>query len=185
MIITLSGRPGSGKTTVGTMLATHFGYETYDIGIMRREIARRRGLTLAEYNTLGETDPTTDTDVDDFQRELGATKDNFIIQGRLGFHFIPHSVKIFLDCSRDASVARIWKDLQANPETRNEGKFKTPDELRANIEARDASDVARYAKYYNGLNHLEPTNYDLWLDTSTITPEETFQAILAFLDKKS
>lgn len=185
MIITISGRPGSGKTTVGTMLANHFGYEVYDIGSIRREIARRRGLTLAEYNKLGETDPSTDTEVDDYQRELGVTKDNFIIQGRLGFHFIPHSVKIFLDCSRDASVARIWKDLQDSPEGRNEGKFKTPDDLRANIEARDASDVARYAKFYNGLNHLEPRHYDLWIDTSNITPKETFDQILAFLDKKS
>jgi cytidylate kinase len=42
--------------------------------------AKQRGLTLAEYNQLGETDPETDKEVDQYQRELGEKKDNFIIE---------------------------------------------------------------------------------------------------------
>lgn len=56
----------------------------------------KRGMTLAEYNKLGETDPSTDIEVDEYQKKLGETEDNFIIEGRTSWHFIPHSLKFLL-----------------------------------------------------------------------------------------
>mgnify|MGYP003822174167 FL=1 len=53
MIISLSGAGGSGKSTIAMKLADKLGWPRYYIGGLRREMAARRGLTLAEYNKLG------------------------------------------------------------------------------------------------------------------------------------
>lgn len=183
MIITISGKPGSGKTTVGGMLAKHFGYEVYDVGMLRREMARRRGMSIQEYNALGETDPSTDREADEYQAELGRTNDNFIIQGRISFHFIPQSVKIFLDCDLGVAAKRIWNDLQKDPVTRNEGTYKSSDDLQKSLEERIASDNRRYHKYYDGLDLHDRSHYDLWIDTTHQTPEQTFEEILAYIKR--
>ena len=96
MIITISGLPGAGKTSVGKMLAEFWGWPFYSMGNLRRQAAAQRGLTLAEYNALGENDPQTDLAVDRYQEELGKTQDNFVIEGRTSWHVIPQSIKIFL-----------------------------------------------------------------------------------------
>ena len=79
---------------------------------MRREKAKQRGLTLAEYNQLGEIDPETDKEVDQYQRELGEKKDNFIIDGRTSWYFIPHSFKIYIDVEAQEGAKRIFKSLK-------------------------------------------------------------------------
>ena len=94
MIISISGVPGSGKTSVGKLIAEQKGWPFYSIGGLRGKMALDRGITLDELNRLGETDPTTDTSVDDYARELGKKEDNFVIEGRLSWYFIPHAFKI-------------------------------------------------------------------------------------------
>ena len=68
MKVTIGGMPGSGKSIVGRALAQVLGYKFYSMGDIRRELAKKRGLTISQYNDLEED---TDTPVDDFQRELG------------------------------------------------------------------------------------------------------------------
>src|SRR5689334_16245543 len=99
MIISITGAPGTGKTSVGKLLAKRLGYNFYSVGDLRGKMAMERGLTIDELNKLGEKDASTDTMADDYQRELGRKEDNFIIEGRLSWHFIPHSFKVFLKCS--------------------------------------------------------------------------------------
>lgn len=183
MIITISGKPGSGKTTVGRMLANHLGYDEYDIGILRREMARKRGMSINEYNKLGETDPSTDTEADEYQKQLGLDTDNFVIQGRTSFHFIPHSVKIFLDVGERIGAERIWGDLQKDAEGRNEGKYSSIEQLITATRKRIASDTKRYHQYYD-INIFEKNHYDLWIDTSDQTPQQTLDAIVGFLQNK-
>ena len=74
MIIALSGMPGSGKSTVAKQLAEKLGWPRYYIGGLRREAARKRGMTLEEYNKLGETDPATDKEVDEMQKNSAKKK---------------------------------------------------------------------------------------------------------------
>ena len=113
MIISLGGTPGSGKTTIAKLLAQKLNWPHYYMGALRRQKAKKRGLTLAEYNKLGETDPITDTEVDEYQTQLGKTKDNFIIEGRTSWHFIPHSLKIYLIVDEQTGAERIFNNLMS------------------------------------------------------------------------
>ncbi len=178
MIISIAGKEGSGKSTVAKILEKKLKLKRYYMGGIRRELARKKGMTLEEYNKLGETDPTTDTDVDGYQKKLGETRKNFIIEGRTSFHFIPHSYKIFLEVDDKEAAKRIYHDLKNNPGKRNEGNPKTIKDVMDSIKKRRISDIKRYKKYYN-INHIDKKNFDLIIDTTNITPDEVVKTIMA------
>ena len=64
MIITISGNPGAGKSTVAKILASELNAERILVGAMRRDLARSMGMNLEELNEYGKTHPETDTKVD-------------------------------------------------------------------------------------------------------------------------
>src|SRR3989338_11043792 len=109
MIITLSGMPGSGKTTVAKRIAKKLKLKHYSTGDLRGKIALKHRMTIDELNKLGEKEDWTDKEVDYYQKKLGKTSDNFIIDGRLGFYFIPNSIKIFLKVDLKEGAKRILK----------------------------------------------------------------------------
>lgn len=185
MIISLSGKPGSGKSTVAKKLATVLGYDRYYIGGMRREMARRKGMTLAEYNKWGEKSNRTDKEFDEYVKKLGQTKDNFIIEGRTAFHFIPNSIKIFLDIDPETGAKRIWQAIKRNSQpNRNEDKcLKSYENVLVSIKDRVKSDIYRYSKFY-GLNILDKKNYDLFLDTADLDADQEFERVYAFVKEK-
>jgi CMP/dCMP kinase len=183
MIISFSGVPGSGKSTIAKKLAKELGWPRYYIGILRREAAKQKGLTLAEYNKLGEVDSRTDLEVDKYQEKLGQEKDNFIIEGRTSWHFIPHSLKIYLDVAPEVGAKRIFQNLQENNDRNEDVNLKTWQDVMASNKKRLASDRKRYQEYYN-LDVDTPAHYDLFLDTSHLSIEEVFRKVGLFVRKK-
>ena len=178
MIITISGMPGSGKSTVAKFLAKKLKLEHYSGGDFRREIAKQRNISLAELNKLGEKEDWTDKQADDWQVNLGKTKDNFIIDSRLGFHFIPNSIKILIQVSPEIGAERILKD------NRIEEKFKDLKEAVKFWHERVNSDIKRYKEYYN-INLYNKNNYDFILDTTNLSIKEVEDKILAFIKLKN
>lgn len=188
MIISVSGAPGSGKSTFARRLAEVLDWPRYYIGGIRREQAAKRGLSLAEYNKLGETDPATDREVDDYQRELGLTEDNFVIEGRTSWFFIPQSLKIYLDVNEDEGARRIFSDLQHNSKRNEDNDLKSVEAVKESTKRRLESDNLRYKQYY-GIEAYNPSNYDFYFDTTGISPDEVFLRVYEFikarLDKPS
>src|SRR3989338_11659150 len=96
MIIVISGRAGSGKSTIAKALSKRLNLKHYSMGDLTRQVAKERGITLLELGKLEESDDSIDRAIDNKQRELGKG-DNFVIDGRLSAFFIPHATfKIFL-----------------------------------------------------------------------------------------
>ena len=183
MIISISGFHGSGKSTIAEMLAKKLNWPRYYMGGLRREAAQKRDLTLAEYNKLGEEDPSTDLEVDNYQKKLGEEKDNFIIEGRTSWFFIPHSLKIYLDVNKETGAERIFQHLKKE-NNRNEGKdLKTLQEVSRSVEERYLSDKKRYKKYFN-IDVYNKENYDYYLDTSDLEIQEVFDKVFSFVSKK-
>ncbi|MDD5031546.1 MAG: cytidylate kinase family protein [Patescibacteria group bacterium] len=180
MIISISGASGSGKSTVAKKLAKKLNWPRYYMGGIRRELAKKRGLTLAEYNKFGEKDPVTDLEVDKYQKKLGQTKDNFIIEGRTSWHFIPHSLKIYLDVDEKVSAKRIFKELKGK-HSRNEDKnLETVADVLKSQRIRKESDKKRYKKYYK-IDVYNKKNYDFILDTTGSNKKQVFNKIYDFV----
>jgi cytidylate kinase len=176
MIITISGAPGSGKNTIADLLAEKLKLKRYSVGNFRREMAKKMKITLAELNALGEKNDFTDKDADDWQIKIGKKEDNFIIDGRLSYHFIPNSIKIFLDVSPEVGSRRIKEH------SRKEEMFENNEEALKKWYERYDSDKRRYTQYYN-LDPNDKSQYDFVLDTSNLGIQEVLNRVQVFLDK--
>jgi CMP/dCMP kinase len=177
MIISISGVPGSGKGSVAEILKIRLNLDKhYSVGNFRREKAKKGGLSLEDYNVLGEREEFTDIQADEWQKNLGKIEDNFIIDGRLSFYFIPNSVKIFLNVNPEEGAKRI---LHAEREGE---KYSSYEDALEKWHSRIKSDMKRYSKYY-GINPYDYSHYDFVLNTSGLTIEEVVKRILGFLGK--
>ncbi len=179
MIITISGLPGSGKTSVAKAVAKRLGYRHYSIGDMRGKMAMERGISIDELNKLGEKESWTDREVDEFQRKLGEKEDNFVTDGRTGFHFIPHSRKVFLKVDLKVGAERIFRDQRPD-----EPGYRSAGEVVKELRKRMESDRKRYGKWY-GIDCWDEKNYDIVIDTTKLTKEQVVEKVLGFLGKKS
>lgn len=183
MIISIGGAAGSGKSTAAKKLAKKLNWPRYYMGKLRREVAKKQGLTLAEYNKLGEKDPTTDSKVDRYQKKLGKTKDNFIIEGRTSWHFIPHSLKTYLAVDEKVGAKRVFKELKRK-NSRNEDKnLKTVADVLKSQRERKKSDKKRYKKYYQ-IDVYNKKNYDFVLDTTNLSKKQVFVKLYNFVKSR-
>jgi CMP/dCMP kinase len=177
VIISLGGSPGSGKSTLGQLLAQELHLPLVKIGDLRRQYGLERGLTLEQLNERGETDPSTDYDIDNYLKKLPEQMDSFIIDARLGFHFIPQSIKVFVTVNLRIGAERIL------PLHRASESWDTVEQGVAALEKRMASDSKRYRQYYD-IDPYDTSQYDLVLDTGGITTEEALAQLLHFLAER-
>ena len=143
---------------------------------MRKE-AEDRDITLLEFSKLAEEDRSIDEDIDQWQIQLGKNQDNFIIDSRLGFHFIPSSIKIFLKADKKVIAKRVYADR-----VRQENNVTEDDTLKK-LETREESEKKRYKEYYN-LDYTDESNYDLVINTTDMPPEQVADKIVEFVKQK-
>ena len=177
MIITTQGQAGSGKSSISRLLAKRLHYRHYSVGDFRRQIARKHGLTIIQLNKLGETEDWTDREPDKLQEELGKKQDNFVIDGRTCFFFIPRSFKVYLHADLAVRAKRVFQD-----ERKAEG-YSSMSDAERELVSRERSDVHRYKKYY-GIDTSDMKNYDLVIDTTNLTKKQIVERILEALKKR-
>lgn len=182
-LVTLSGPPASGTTTLAERLADEFGFDVLNGGDIFRDLAAERGLSVAEFATLAEDDPQIDRDVDDRLRsaidahlegarvpeptpgsEPQSSESGLIVESRLaGWHADGRAeLSVWLDAPVSVRANRL--------DDRNE----TPAELRA----REQSDAARYREYYD-IDISDLSIYDLVVDTEALSERGTVQTVTA------
>lgn len=169
-IITLSGKPGSGKSSTADRVAEMLGYTRYSSGDTIRNLIKKQKITLREFNLHAETHPEVDYKIDDELRKLRDHND-IVIDSRLGFYWIPESFKVYLDLDNDLAVARIFKDanLNAYRSGSGEGDVHMTDVM-DQVEERMRSERARFKKTY-GINPYSIEHFDLVIDTARHSPQ--------------
>lgn len=172
MKITIAGLPGSGKSTIAKIVASKLKYKHYSTGDFMRELAHAKGLSLLEISKQAEKSHDIDKELDDRQKTLGQVEDNFVLDARLGWHFIPDSFKVFLKVDEQVAAQRIFNDKRPH-----EKENTSVDQTIENNKKRIQSEVERYKKYYD-LNPLDDSNYDLILDTTDGDPDAVAQKII-------
>lgn len=175
MIITISGKPGSGKTTAAKGVAKALAYKFFSAGDFRGKIAVERGMTIDQLNELGKKEKWTDKIVDDEIIRIGKNEDNYVIDSWLGFFFIPKSVKIFLDIDEDEGARRVFNEQRHDEEKKDSIK-----EVKAMLNKRAEESQERFKKYY-GIDHLEMKNYDKVIETTKMKKGDAAKEILKFV----
>lgn len=176
MIISISGRPGSGKSSAGRRVAAKLGMKFYSMGDLRGQMAVERGMTIFEMNQSPED---TDTPVDRMIEKMGKSEDNFVIDGRLAWHFIPQSFKIFLDVDPRVGAKRVMQGTRPDEPT-----YASLDEAIRMLAEREQDDQKRYQRLY-GVDHLDLRNYDLVIDTTKTGKDKVVVNILKAIDAKT
>jgi predicted cytidylate kinase len=178
MKITIAGTPGSGKSTVAKELAKKLKFNHFSAGDFMRDLAKEKGITLLELSKQAEEGREVDEKIDAWVEATGEADDNFVMDARIGFNFIPDSVKIFLTVSDDEAARRIFKEKRDD-----EKENTTQAETYENIKKRKESEKKRYKEYY-GLDYSDENNYDLVIDTTDIPAEKVVDKILEFLKQE-
>ncbi len=170
MLITLSGVPGSGKTTVGKLLAQRLGIPHVYAGDLYRREAQRRGLTLEEFNRECEQDHSIDRQLDQAMAETARAGD-VVLEGRLAGYLAArdglHALKVWLTASDEVRARRVAQ--------RESGDWR---EIEKVNRARHDSDARRYREIY-GFDLGATEVYDVVLSSDDRTPEELADELVA------
>ena len=169
-IITLSGKPGSGKSSTADRVAELLGYTRYSAGDLVRSLIRKQGMTLDEFNNMALHKHQLDHDIDEELRKLRDQKD-IVIDSRLGFYWIPESFKVYLDLDIDVATARIFKDAVNNDLREGDSQVgSTIDEVQRSVQGRLENEKQRFKTLY-GVNPYSNANFDLIINTSRHSPQ--------------
>ena len=173
MIITLGGKAWSWKWTVAKLLSEKLGYEIISIWNLKRKLAEEMGLSISEFNLLGEKPENQhefDLKYEEYQKNLDLNS-QVILESRLWFLCQPNAFKVFLNVSDEVASQRILNDK------RTTDHFFSPED-----------DQNRYLSLYN-IDLWDSSQYNLTIDTSNLTPEEVVEKILiefsTYIEKNS
>jgi|SRR3989338_8473470 len=174
MIITISGTPGSGKTTLAKFLSKKLNLGLCLVGEIVRKIAEKKGLSIVELDKKAVSDTRIDREIDKIHLKL-REEDNFVIDSRVAFKFFPKSLKIFLYCKPEIAAGRIFKSKRKTEQL----PFQ---KMLWEIKQRNRLDALRYKRYYH-LDIDNIRNYDIIVDTSGMSIRKMCNTVLNAIKK--
>jgi len=157
MIITISGLPGSGTSTVSAILSRRIGVRVVSAGDIFRKMAKDRGLTLEEFGASALDNEEIDREIDRFQKKIATDArikaTDVILEGRLSAWMAEPDLAVFVTAPLDVRAARV---------AHREGTLLS--DAAIGIRGRELCEAARYEKYY-GIDVDDPTVYDLVINS--------------------
>lgn len=176
MNISVSGNPGSGKTTVCALLKDK-GYNIVSEGEIFRQIAKKMNISINEMNRMAEEDEEYHRMVDMRIRQKGDLAEKTIFDSRMAWYFVPFSFKVFLYLDANIAAERVFKGEKRVAET-----YGSIEDAREALVIRANREQERYEKLYQ-VNIYDMTNYDLIIDTAGKTPGQIVDMIIAGLEE--
>lgn len=174
--IVLSGNAGSGKSTIGKLLAQNLDIEFLSVGDICRKKALSMGMDINQFQEYLKTNNEFDQAMDSYIAEHARSLQNYVLDYRLGFFFLPESFKVFLRVSDEVAVNRI-----SNRNGADENLISGyPRELVLLLKRRNGLMRQRFIEVYNA-DFIDERNYDLVLDTNQLAPEDILNEIIEAL----
>lgn len=173
MIITITGKPCSGKGTVAKEFCEKYNFEYIGTGDMFRAYSKQYGFdNILDFQTKNSAIKEIDKLIDDETIKIGKTRlsENIIFDSRLAWHFIPKSFKVFIDVNPMIAAERLINSQRDTEQATNIS------EALKKLEDRWNTENSRYQELYN-INNLNLENYDLIIDSSNKTPSDIVQEI--------
>ncbi|MBU0528054.1 MAG: (d)CMP kinase [Candidatus Micrarchaeota archaeon] len=167
MIITVSGLTGSGKNTLGELLAKELGYNL--VCPTFKDLAKKEGISLMEFQKKAENDSDIDKKFDEVLKEQA--KGDCIVTTWLGPWMIDADIRIKIFASVETRAKRIAKRDGMELE-----------EAIAHVKQRDENNRKRYKKIY-GIDIDSEENFDAKFDSGIFTPEELLRKSLKIIKK--
>lgn len=172
-VVTLTGPPGSGKTTAGRLAAERLGLAFVSAGALFRAEAQRRGMDLAKFSRFAEQHEEVDRELDD--RMLTWADAGHLLEGRITGALcrqraIP-TVYLVVTAPEEVRVARIAG--------RDGGRA---DEVRAATRRREQSETDRYRRYY--AIDLARERADLTVDSARLSPAQVADQLATFVRRR-
>lgn len=166
MILTISGPPGSGKSTLSKILSVKLGLELISMGDVFRKCAEDRCMCLAEFGILARNNGDIDREIDAMQKRIAIERDDILLEGRLSGFLVDADLKVWLKAPIEIRAERIAKrESKPVPATMSE------------TSEREVCERERYINYYNiDINDLSV--YDLVIDSSRWKPEEISEIVI-------
>lgn len=172
LTITISGTPGSGKSTIAHMLKERLDIPYVYSGMIFRSLAQKHQMSLADFGKYCEEHVEVDRELDEKQLDM-LHKGNVILEGRLAgwIAYQNHidAFKIMIDANICIRAQRLVEREQG-----------TVDQRKKEILDREKSEWNRYKKYYN-IDLHDTSIYDLIIDSSSKKPEEIVKNIISLL----
>ena len=166
MKITLSGLAGSGKTTLGKMLARELNAEFISVGEFTRKFAMNEfQMDINQFQEYCKEHPEMDEKIDKEIINYCMGMEDLIIDYRLGAKFITDATHIFLHVSPEEAFRRITHGNRVNEKVSFEDINKRNDQMRS-----------RFILQY-GFDFTDPDNFHFILNTEKSTTEEMVQFI--------
>lgn len=181
MIITLTGKPCSGKGEVTKYLMSKYGFDKFSAGDIFRRIATERGVDVLELNRMHDT--SVDKLVDDEIIKIGERDldKNIVFDSRTAWHFIPKSFKVFLDVSEDEQARRLLGSGRTN-----ENINLSHEEAKHALKERWDIENSRYKELYD-FDNRDSSKFDIVIDTTNLTvaesAEKIYEAYLKYISK--
>ncbi len=173
MHITITGRLGSGKSTVAKLIAAQHNYTYYSTGTIMRDLAAELNMSICDYNKMIVNDPTEDRKIDDRTREVAIARrdEDMVFDSRMAWFFAPDTFKVYVTV--DPAVAASRVNIDPRP-----GEPNSEVEIYCELEERSKVEQARFIKFYGeGANYYDWNNYNLIIDSTTRTANEVAAAI--------
>jgi cytidylate kinase len=172
VVITISGPHGTGKSTYAKYIASKLGLRYVSAGLLFRQIASERGLSLKELSEICEKDMEIDKMIDERSKNM-MMEGNVLVDAQLSGHLAKDidSFKIYLMAPFQERVERIAKrDGKNEEEVRNETLM------------RELSEKKRFKQFYN-IDLDDISIYDLVLNTA-LMPLKSNLSILEHASKE-
>ena len=168
MHISITGRLGSGKSTIAKILKRKYGYRIYSTGAIHREIALRHNVSTLEMNSMMENDLSYDYAIDNEVTRISVEKcsETIIFDSRMAWKFAKDSFKVFVTVDPVTAAERVIEDNRGKEEV-----YSDIEDARIKLIERSKLENRRFIDIYN-VDYFDYNNYNLILDSTYVTADE-------------